>query len=642
MVSSKKYQDPKMILSSLLLLSSSLLGQVSALPSARVVRRHLSSLRDTYDYVIVGGGTSGLVLANRLSEDPATTVLVVEYGDFERGPEVTVPFLTTGSQAARLYNVTSAPQAGLGGRSFPLRIGMAVGGGSTVNGMAWDRGSAPDYDAWEDLGNTGWGWDGLLPFFRKSSRFTPPAKEYVDRYGYEWQAEAYGDGDGDGVHVAFPPWQWPAVTALAGAWKHDLGVPVLKDGANGSNVGLAWLPQNSDARTATRSTSTTAYYDPASGRPNLELLVRHYGGRIVFDKTNKTNKATGVEVVSRQDKTAKRLIGAGEVILAAGTVNTPRILQLSGIGPAALLGRLDIDAVVDLPGVGANFQDHPSMFMIYDFHNDPYPSPQEMQDNKTFIDEAWRTYNTSRTGPLAHSWGNRIVFQNLEDLLPETHEAVAAGVEEQDALAHLPGLYASSPILLAGFLAQRAAMSKRFADQHYGVLEITFGGSETVVVALQKPLSRGTITINSTDPDPSVAPVIDFGGLSNPVDAAILVAAVARVRQFMAAPSVADVLNATELVPGGAVKGDAQVEAAIRTSLGTPSFDHPVGTAAMMAQELGGVVDPTSMSVYGVKGLRVVDASVIPMVPAAHTQATVYAIAEKAAQLIRGGAAHVA
>ncbi|KLU90485.1 alcohol dehydrogenase [Magnaporthiopsis poae ATCC 64411] len=641
MAGSKKNKNksrPQMMLP-LLLLSSSLIGQASALPSARVVRRDLSLIKDFYDYVIVGGGTSGLVLANRLSEDPAKTVLVVEYGDFERGPEVTVPLLTTGSQAARLYNVTSAPQPGLGGRSFPLRIGMAVGGGSTVNGMAWDRGSAPDYDAWEALGNAGWGWDGLLPFFRKSSRFTPPAKEYVDRYGYEWQAEAYGDGGGDGVHVTFPPWQWPAVAAMADAWKHGLEVPVLKDGTNGSNVGLAWLPQNSDAKTGTRSTSTTAYYDPVSGRPNLELLVRHYGGRVVFDKNN---RATGVEVVSRQDKTAKRLVGAREVILAAGTINTPRILQLSGIGPAALLDRLGIDLVVDLPGVGANFQDHPSMFMIYDFHNDPHPSPQEMQDNKTFIDEAWRAYNTSRTGPLAHSWGNRIVFQNLKDLLPETHEAVAAGVEEQDALAHLPELYASSPTLLSGFLAQRAAMTRRFADRHYGVLEITFGGSESVVVALQKPLSRGTVIINSTDPDPSMAPVIDFGGLSNPVDAAILVAAVARVRQFMAAPSVAEALNATELVPGGAVKGDAQVEAAIRTSLGTPSFDHPVGTAAMMARELGGVVDPTSMRVYGVKGLRVVDASVMPMVPAAHTQATVYAVAEKAAQLIRGEAARVA
>lgn len=171
------------------------------------VRRHLDSINAEYDYVVVGGGTSGLVVATRLSESSNKTVLVVEHGDFANTINVTVPFLTTGDQSSRLYNVPSVPQVHLANRVTNLRIGNVVGGSSTVNGMAWDRGSAVDYDSWEALGNPGWGWETLFDYFRRSSQFAPPAEEYIDRYGYEWTPEAYGDGP---IHVGYPSWQWPA------------------------------------------------------------------------------------------------------------------------------------------------------------------------------------------------------------------------------------------------------------------------------------------------------------------------------------------------------------------------------------------------------------------------------------------------
>ncbi|KAK1546207.1 GMC oxidoreductase [Colletotrichum paranaense] len=589
------------------------------------------SIAEQYDFIVVGGGTSGLVVANRLSEDPEKTVLVVEYGDFANTINVTVPYFATYDQSARLYNVTSVPQTHLGNRTSRLRIGAVVGGGSTVNGMAWDRGSEADYDAWEALGNPGWGWATLLKYFKKSSTFAPPMGEYVEKYGYEWTEDAYGDGP---IEVGFPSWQWPESALMAQAWAQDIKVPTLKDGADGDNVGIAWLPQNSGGPNATRSTAETAYFNPVSARENLHLLIRHYGAAIKFEG----NTTTGVVIGSR-DGSETKFVESGNVVLAAGAVHTPQLLQLSGIGPEKLLKSLDIDVVVDLPGVGANFQDHPSIFMVYDFANDTSINPTLM-NNETFYNESWAEYEANRTGPHTHAWGNRVVFTSLQDLDPDNYETIADAVTAQDPLQYLPEVYAENPALLEGFSRQREILSQRFRNPKAGVMEFTWGGAETVPVALQKPLSRGTITINSTNPDPgSSSPgaggaQVDFNTLSNPTDTLLLLRAVAKARAFMASPSV-ETLAAVEILPGPGVTSDAEIETLMRESWLSSSLDHPVGTAAMMPRELGGVVD-SGLRVYGVEGLWVVDASVMPMLPAAHTQATVYAVAEYAADLIKG------
>lgn len=181
-------------------------GVTSCLASYQHVKRNLDSVHTEYDYIVVGGGTSGLVVATRLSESSNKTVLVVEHGDFANTINVTVPYFTTGDQTPRLYNIASVPQVHLAGRVTSLRTGNVVGGSSTVNGMAWDRGSAVDYNSWEALGNPGWGWESLLAYFKRSSRFAPPAEEYIARYGYEWTPEAYGHGP---IRVGYPSWQWP-------------------------------------------------------------------------------------------------------------------------------------------------------------------------------------------------------------------------------------------------------------------------------------------------------------------------------------------------------------------------------------------------------------------------------------------------
>lgn len=440
---------------------------------------------------------------------------------------------------------------------------------------------------------------------------------------------------------------------MAQAWAQDIKVPTLKDGADGDNVGIAWLPQNSGGRNATRSTAETAYFNPVSARENLHLLVRHYGAAIKFEG----NTTTGVVIGSR-DESETKFVESRNVVLASGAVHTPQLLQLSGIGPEKLLKSLDIDVVVDLPGVGANFQDHPSIFMVYDcklnnyfripirrlisLHivaNDTSINPTLMT-NETFYNESWAEYEANRTGPHTHAWGNRVVFTSLQDLDPDNYEAITDAVTAQDSLQHLPEVYAENPALLEGFNRQRDILSQRFRNPKAGVMEFTFGGAESVPVALQKPLSRGTITINSTNPDPGSSTPgaggaqVDFNTLSNPIDTLLLLRAVAKARAFMASPSV-ETLAAVEILPGPGVASNAEIEAVMRESWLSSSFDHPVGTAAMMPRELGGVVD-SGLTVYGVEGLWVVDASVMPLLPAAHTQATVYAVAEYAADLIKG------
>lgn len=254
-------------------------------------------------------------------------------------------------------------------------------------------------------------------------------------------------------------------------------------------------------------------------------------------------------------------------------------------------------------------------------------------NNPEFYNASWDEYEANRTGPFTHAWGNRIVFASLRDLDPN-YESIVQTLREQEPLDHLPPLYAEYPALVKGFIQQRSALALQFLDPHAGVVEFAFGGQSSVPVAVQKPLSRGTVLVKDKDPDPSRPPLIDFNSASNPVDMALAIRGLARARAFMAGDAVA-ALGVIELSPGPAVGGnDTVLEAAMRESLLSPTFDHPVGTAAMMPRDLGGVVD-AELRVYGVDGLWVVDASVIPIVPAAHTQSTVYAVAERAADLIK-------
>ncbi len=527
-----------------------------------------------FDYVIVGAGTAGCVLAARLSEDRHCRVCLLEAGGPARHPFIQVPALVGAAIAHRglTWSLSTEPQAALNNRRLPLPRGKVIGGSGSINGMAYHHGHPKDYDDWAAAGNLGWSFSELLPYFRLS-------ENNADR------RDAHLHGLDGPIHVTYIQKPNRLNQAFLDAFS-SLGGYRHCDDFTGLDPEGYGLRQGSIHR-GRRDSTAHAMLMPALKRPNLTVLARSTVTGIRIE----AGRATGVDVSAADGWRPVR--ASREVLLCAGAVHSPQLLMLSGLGPAAHLESLGIGVKADLAGVGANYHDHPALAVAL-----------EMRDTTSY-GLSWRTvpralwniaqYTAARSGPLASN-----VFESTA-FIRSTADA-------------------DRPDIQIAFQPARR-------NPHAFPLPLGHGFAMSVVNLY--PRSRGEVRLSSIDP--RVAPRVNPNILAEPGDGAPLLRGLHLVRRLCDTPAFAP-YRATEVRPGRKARSDSELTAYLREA--TATVHHPVGSCRMGIDAMA-VVDP-ALRVRGIEALRVVDASIFPSIVGGNTNAPIVMVAERAAHLITG------
>lgn len=535
-----------------------------------------------------------------------------------------------GFSSQLMYSISSVPQVNLRNHTIAVLAGKVVGGSSAVNAMMTVRGTAEDYNRWGSFFDhpSGWTWDGMLPYFKKALNFVPPEDDVAKGSNITYDQSFWGNTSS--VYTSWPSFQFPGTKVQVDAFKTMPGVDFVSDSGSG-RPGVYWFPQFMDPTSVTRSFARTGHYDHIT-RSNYQLIA----GSKVRKIRVEGNTATGVEFVSARANSTNSTVlvtARKEVILAAGAIHSPQVLQRSGIGPRKLLTAANITTVVDLAGVGQNFQDHPMVQMFISFRNFTItPSAQDLFTNASFRQWADQVWATNKTGPYSLATGNAaawLPFPVISARFAEIADKLAA----QDPRTSLP--LDADPSVVAGYAAQlkSIAAAMKLNNTAFYNLGLTGGPSNGIIVDLH-PLSRGFVNIDPNNPEGE--PIVDYRALSNPVDIDVMTEIMRYTRQYYFNNSATAEFAPRELSPGPKVQSDSELAAYLADTLSPTEF-HPAGTCAMMPKELGGVVDQ-DLRVYGVSNLRVVDASIMPTLPGGNTCQTVYAIAEKVSllQISRG------
>ncbi|EME78760.1 uncharacterized protein MYCFIDRAFT_47386 [Pseudocercospora fijiensis CIRAD86] len=576
-----------------------------------------------YDYLIIGGGTAGLVMAARLSENRTFNIGVLEAGyDIpENTPAVSVPGnFGDGIGTEYDWKFSTAPQKQLNNRKLPWPRGKALGGSSALNFMTWNRPSRDDLDAWERLGCEGWGWEGMLPFYKKSEHFIEPSPQTKARYKQYFDAKVHGKNGP--VKISFCK-EYSEAHELWHETMNNLGVETNEKPMSGSNIG-AWTSCSAvDPETVTREYAASAYLKPARERENLSVLGGASVRKIVIESVEGEWVAKGVEF--EYSGSYHTVLASREVILSAGSVNSPQILELSGIGNAAILQNAGIECKVQNVNVGENLQDHLMTATIYEI--DPSTlSPDDLRNDPEKATAAGHEYKTKRSGLRTRLTGS-FAYIPLSTLVPSDKNILASLVSlatkpHSQTLAHR----LTNPSSKHGYIEYI------FDVGNWNPLTPVSPGKKyaTLLQILQYAFSRGNIHINPAAP--SEHPVIDPQYFENEghIDLEILMRGAEFGEKILETEPLKRFVRGRVFPPKNVTTEEWK-----EWVLGNVTTDwHPVGTCAMGKDVgSGGVVD-SRLRVFGVRGLRVVDASVMPLQISAHLQATVYAIGEKAARMV--------
>jgi choline dehydrogenase len=526
-----------------------------------------------FDYIIVGAGSAGCVLASRLTEDPQIRVLLVEAGPKDRSWRIDMPSAVGSLLSSDRFNwnYVSDPEPHLDGRRLTHPRGRVLGGSSSINGMVYIRGHAGDYDGWAASGLAGWGYADVLPYFKRAEHYCRGADAY------------HG---GAGPLAVFAPDLKAAPLAAAFVSAASQAGYGLSDDANGERQeGFGKVDRTT--RSGRRCSASRAYLAPALGRANLKVMT----GALVHRVLLEGDRAVGIEYA--QGNALARVHADRDVILSAGAINSPQLLQLSGIGAAAEVCGAGIETRVDLPAVGANLNDHPDIVIQH-----------------------------RCLKPVSIFGANRGMGKILTGLR---------------WFAGFGGLAGSNHFEAGGFLRSRAGVRQPDLQLTFmplaikpGTVEDVGAHSFQVHIDLMRPKSLGRVTLRSADP--ASAPSICFNYLSDPQDVRDLRTSVRLTREILAQSALAP-YRGEELNPGEGIQSDADIDAWVRR--GVETCYHPVGTCRMGLDPRSAVVD-AECRVHGVAGLRVVDASVMPAIVSGNTNAPTIMIAERMSDMLRG------
>ncbi|KAL1796432.1 hypothetical protein ACET3X_004972 [Alternaria dauci] len=603
----------------------------------------------SYDYIVCGGGTAGLVIAARLTEDPNVTVAVLEAGGNGLNDLlIDAPNMFTQLWGKPQYDwdYKTVPQEGTAGRVHGWVRGKVLGGSSAVNYNMFSMASKQDLDNWGELGNKGWSFDDMKPYYRKFETYHS-ASETLGRGVDDKYLDKSLRGTSGPIHISFPrtdvSWAqnvWPKTIVNA-------GYSPAKDPRTGSAIGGFNQLSTVDPEHNRRSYAAREYYEPNADRPNMTLITHALVSKVELEKTAEQIKATGVHFTV--DGTTHMMKAHKEVIVCGGTINSPQLLELSGIGSPDVLGKAGIETIVDLPGVGENLCDHTASGFVLGV-KDEYPTAEAFKD-PAVMQQALEAYINHKTGPFAGppTTTGFASLSKIEPDFPNAESHIQSLLQDFSSKHPDADPAGRDPILARQLLDPKEAVcqlvmlptgfqphrpddaSKLFPLDEEGMW-CSLGACST------RSLSRGTVHVKNSDP--TTHPAIDPAYFSHPLDLDMMARGILHCVYLTSVEPLASVFRRD---PDGNIILSKNFKSLPKTleeakdlvQNNTVTEYHPVGTCAMLPKEKGGVVDE-ELRVHGVDGLRVVDASIFPTHVQGNIVSLVYAVAEKAADLIKG------